>query len=517
MKRFLSALLFIILSKVSIQGQVLSQTLNPFTFTHAKSLQHFQGSLYLSLSENQFFNMGPLNSYLYKLNATSLQVEDSVRLNDLIGPSDGRIMLGELKEVDTLLALAVSFLDSAYSTTCPIFHFSLAFFDKNLRLVKEIRIDTNRASLFLSTFHQSKEQIVVGGSMYYCDSAHAIRPCLALINLDNNEPKIIDLSLQLNDPLIPWEVFQPYLHKNRIYANIWNHKAPKFESNIVLDTNLQVIHQGSILIPNSGFLGNTLHRQLDFLAVNQELYQIGNLRSYHDSFIDLNNRYGYWNLAIAKVDSLGNLNQVDTLPLSGYDIMTSAEFNSDVSCNFDGMDYQNIDSVAMVACEKVIHMNNFHTKDTTAFYLYNYNFLTQSLNWSKRIETGLINSDQSIAVLPNNTYAISFNEYDWLSDTNFNLRTQIWLLDAYGNILSQQEFKTRPALSFYPNPVRDKIYFSQGAPQPRLLQIFSLQGALLQEKTLLPHQTELLVQGLAPGIYLLKMGDAVAKFQKVER
>ncbi len=512
--------LILLITVISAQGQIVQREINPFNFSFSRCIEAHDGSIFLGLAKTINFEVGPELTYLYKLDNKTLATKDSILLNGLVANSKSNlgVIIGDIKPIDSLLAVAVSYLDTIDSSDCHLFHSGLILFDSNLNIVEELLFEDNNYPLYFTSFNFNQDWIVLGGATEICDSSASLNPVIGIINRQTKAKNWVDLSLQISNPNIPWEVFQPAVFGNSVYANMWPHKAPDFKSNLILDTNLILQYEGSILEPNSGPLDNTLNSHGRFIETSAGIVQVGIARSYWDSFLLPQTRNGYWNLAYTYLDSMGNTSHFDTLPLSGYDIQTSMKINGNVPFNFDGIDYCTIDSVLVILNQKFIDNLNYTTKDTVSFFIYNLNLNTNTVNWSRKITRNLINSHQSITCLPNNQYAISFNEYNWVNNPNPNLQTQVWILDAYGSIISQRDFKapTNP-ISLFPNPCSDylQVTLAKNQKWPLAYSVFNAKGDRVAKGQINGEQNTIDTRQLQAGQYLLNLeGMGSVKFLK---
>ena len=78
-------------------------------------------------------------------------------------------------------------------------------------------------------------------------------------------------------------------------------------------------------------------------------------------------------------------------------------------------------------------------------------------------------------------------------------------------VLSSPRFTTS-SIALSPNPVQAVMHLSHAQTTPLQLQIYDIQGRMIQTQTLLPAQTQIEVQALNPGMYL-----AVFQNEKGER
>jgi|GEM_PF-2875392 len=500
----------LLFSTICAHGQMVQREINPFNFSFANCIEAHDGSIYLGLSKTFNFEAGPELAFIYRLDASTLITKDSILLNGLIagGKSNLRVILRDMKPIDSLLVAAVNYVDTGSNSNCILFHSGLIFFDSDLNIVKEILFEDNNYPLYLTTFNFNEDWIVLAGATLICDSSAFLNPAIGIINRKTNSKSWVDLSLQISNPNIPFEAFQPAVFGHSVYANMWPHKAPDFKSNLILDTNLTVQHEGSILEPNSGRLGNTLNSHGGFIETSTGIVQMGIARSYLDSFLMPQTINGYWNLAYTYLDSMANVSSFDTLPLSGYDIQTSEGVYGNVSFNFDGIDYSTLDSVLIILNQKIVGYLNYTSKDTVSFFIYNLNLNTKTVNWSKKITRNLINSYQSITCLPNNQYAISFNEYNWVDNPSPNLQTQVWILDANGSIISQREFHSKTnAFEIYPNPTSDylKVNLEEALNSPLRYSIVNTKGEIVKQGQI-DNEADLIdTRSIPTGVYYLSI------------
>lgn len=502
MRILLSSLIFILTASFSL-GQTLSKTINPFLFTNTRSIESFQGSLFLSTDSTRLYDVLSQSSFLYKLNENNLAVENRLLLNDLVdgGKTDQVLYTGDLRAMDSSLVLAVAYHDSTNLSTP--FQSSLLFFDQNLNLQKEIVLKDSTESFYLITFQFNQDWIILGGMGD--DSARGSFPKLVLINRNTKQIKHQNLQPYLDHQDAYW-TFSPQVIGNEIYANVFNHNAVKgFKSNLILDTNLTKVSLGTIYEPQTGSLGTTLHRHGAFVETQSGVLQVGNSRSYFGSTVDPQRPDGYWNLAYSILDDSSNVTSIDTLPLSGYDIALSAQGNNQVVFNFDGIDWESVDSVLIADNTKNVSNANYRLKDTVSFYIYNLNMNTRTVNWSRKITRPLINGGQAVAALPNNRYAISFNQYDWVSNASPNLETVVWILDSAGNIINQREWSAPRRWSVYPNPVEHELRLSKSWRKDKTYQISDMQGRPISAGVLKAGERSIPLSELPVGQYIFSI------------
>jgi hypothetical protein len=99
-----------------------------------------------------------------------------------------------------------------------------------------------------------------------------------------------------------------------------------------------------------------------------------------------------------------------------------------------------------------------------------------------------------------------------LTTTNYNEKAG-WMVIGVDNIVSGIQQPTLNQLQFYPNPVKDEIYFTSGDADNQLIDIYSLSGILIKSQK--PNNNRLNVSDLQKGLYFIrtKQGDAL-KFMK---
>ena len=483
-------------------------------YTSGKSIAYLEDYIYVDISKSLYFDKYRETSYIFKLDR-ALNTLDSVNLNALVNPSQlATVWTGDIKVIDSTLAVSIYYIDTIINNCSPV-KIGLLFFDDALNLVDQIYFNPGPNQYILPFFDYDSVSFVFSGTTYNCDS-NDYSPTIAYFNRTDSTFKVKNLGESISNTFAQ-EVTRHSIIDNKIYCRVWPPASPNFSDNIILDRDLNVLHQGSILEPFSQDL-KTLHRHGKFIKTNNKIVQIGLSRSYPDSLFLPSTLFGYWNLAFTEIDSLGNITTVDTLPLSGYDFQTSKDITGQHQFGFDAIDYNVLDSVLIIQGEKAVFTYNFDSQDTTPFYIYNLNLNTKSVNWVRKVTRPYTNGNHSIAALPGNRSAIAFNEYNWDDYSGENLAVHIWILDANGSIISQREFKapTNP-ISLFPNPCSDYLQVTLAKDQkwPLAYSVFNAKGDRVAKGQINGKQNTIDTRQLPAGQYILNLeGLGSAKFLK---
>ena len=495
-------------------SQSINKEIKISQFTSNKNINHLNNYIFIDISKSIYFDAQPIVTYVFKLDL-ALNIIDSLSLNAAVNPTQlTTVWAGEIKTIDSNLVVAIYFIDTVIGNCSPV-KSGLLFYDSSLNLVDKIVFNTGPDQHILPFFDYDSAGFVSAGTTYDCDS-NRYYPTIAYFNRVDSSFQIKNLRPNISNRSA-LEVIRPSIIANKIYSRVWPPAAPNFSDNIILDKDLNVLQQGSILEPNSQDL-KTLHRHGKFLKVNNKIIQIGLSRSYPDSLFLPNTFLGYWNLAFTEIDSFGNINTVDTLPLSGYDFLTNKNTTGQHQFGFDAIDYHNLDSVFIIHGKKVIITVNFDSKDTTPFYIYNLNLNTKTVNWVKKITRPYTNGNHSIAALPGNRCAIAFNEYNWDDYAGENLTVHIWILDANGSIISQREFHSKTnAFEIYPNPTSDylKVNLAEALNSPLPYSIVNAKGEIVKQGLIDKVQKTIDTHDLAKGPYYISLeGKGSTQFLK---
>jgi len=510
---FLRTISFLLLSFYT-SGQSKQLKLKPYTFSAQNNIEFLDGFLFSDVSSNLTFNRGQLEVFIYKFDL-QLNILDSIEL----GISDSTIPVNsfritQLKSFDSALVALVSYSLKG-SRNCQKVNSALIFINSNLQITQEIHFESDSNFLDFAFFDINPQGVALGGYLYDCDSMN-YNVCVGYYNLNDSTYKTKVFPDSLNNTAA-LTAQSPLLLNDGILFDIWPSKAPEFKNNILVDYDLNLLSEGSVLQVNRPDL-ITLHRSAYFIKSKNGVVQLGLSRSYPDSNLLPGAGPGYWNLAFSLLDSNFDVSVIDTLPLSGYDFGTSKGILGQPFMWTDAADYTNTDSTLIVQGVKTIYPSNFDSQDTTPFYIYNLNLNTKAVNWVRKITRPYTNGNHSIAALPGNRCAIAFNEYNWDDYSGENLAVHIWVLDANGSIISQREFKalTNP-ISLSPNPCSDYLQVTVTEKQkwPLAYTIFNTQGDIVAQGQIREEQNTVDTRALHAGQYLLSLeGAGSAKFLK---
>ncbi|QNR23462.1 T9SS type A sorting domain-containing protein [Croceimicrobium hydrocarbonivorans] len=503
MRRILIVLIGIFAGQL-LNAQAVNRVIKPFPFTFSHCIGARNHSVYLGIQKNQFFETGREDAYVYKLNSSNLATIDSIKLNGLVngGASNLAVSLWDIQKYEDGILILSSAQDTG-SGSCTNIATALTKLDSNLNVLDEVIISEPGTNIQLGTMTIESDFILLGGYITYCDT-NLYSAGIGFVNRSSNKLAWTDIGQKFPSSKPRQESLNPSMVNGNLIANFWPQYGPDFYSNYIIDTSFSILDSGSIIDPASGMYPNTLQSHGRFIQTSNGMYQIGNSRSFFDSLPFIPQRLGYWNIGIAKLDSSGNVTKLDTLPLSGFDFQTSEKISSGLFFEIDAIDYSNLDSVLIIQGVNQIGQYNYTSKDTTPFTLISYNLNSNTLNWQKFISTPLTNSYQNIARLSNNHIAISFNEFDWRSDSLPNLRVQVWIFDEFGNVLSTRHFHQNLRSSIYPNPANSHIYLDFPNSSTNLgYEIRDLKGAILKKGSFQDNRSGLYIQDLNAGTYLL--------------
>jgi len=485
-------------------GQLAQIEHKPYTFSAQNNIEYLDGFIFSDVSSNLTFNRGQLEVFIYKfdlqlhiINSIELRVSDST-----IPVNSFRIT--QLKSFDSALVAMVSYSLKG-SRNCQKVNSALIFLNSDLQVTQEIHFESDSNFLDFAFFDINPQGVALAGYLYDCDSMN-YNVCVGYYNLNDSTYKIKIFTDSLSNTAA-LTAQSPILLSDGILFDIWPSKAPEFKNNILVDYDLNLLSEGSVLQVNRPDL-ITLHRSAYFIKSKNGVVQLGLSRSYPDSNLLPGAGPGYWNLAFSLLDSNHNVSVIDTLPLSGYNFNTSKDILAEPFMWIDATDYANIDSTLIVQGVKTIYPSNFDSQDTTPFYIYNLNLNTKAVNWVKKVTRPYTNGNHSIAALPGNRCAIAFNEYNWDDYSGENLAVHIWTLDANGSIISQREFKA-PAkpISLFPNPCSDYLHVTLAEKQkwPLAYSIFNMKGEIVGKGQIREEENSIDTRELPAGQYIIDL------------
>lgn len=452
--------------------------------------------------------------FLYKLDL-NLKVVDSVLLKSYITSANPfYINVGEIKVLDSSLVISLGYTTGDSSLGCWEAESALLFLDQNLNLRKRIEIPSGGNQLLIFNQAREDEKVLFTGSYYSCLTFKR-SPVIGV--WDEQLDTVYFRLTQDFDSLNPssFEAINPAVVNGNILCNVWPANASGMHSStIILDTNLNLLNLKSARDPNfNDFL--YLHSHAGLFKTSRGFKQLGISRSWPDGLNYPGGIDGYFNLAIASLDSSLNVSRIDTFPLSGYEFLTSITQFSSAIVGFDSYDYNTLDSVFVVLGKEYVSSLNYIDSDSTSFFIYSLNLNTNTVNWSRQVFRNGTAGEHSITALPGNKLAIAFNENDSAKYSAYNLRVHVWILDELGNIISTKSFHKDQGFAVYPNPAREQLKIAKLSTDLPYA-IVTLDGKEVKNGTVLQESASIDITSLKEGVYLLLLDKSSIKFQVVK-
>jgi hypothetical protein len=512
----LTLLLFLILpSWANAQTKERIINYNDQPFTGSRQIVNNNNSLFINVLKGDLaFDEIVKENWIYKLDY-DLETTDSIdltqylnlhnqeyaRFHDMKIKSDSLFCLFEIQSVQP-------------SGSCTnTFRTTLVVLDTNLNFLNLIELkDDSFYYAFYTMAFDSLGNIYLGGRAGPC----AIGVTKAVVKLT---PNIIFNKISYLDSL-PISERYGYLQTinffgNKIVAGGAPFNTSQRNSTVVLDTALNVLGTGTVNNSDGSAISFFRPYQQYLSFKPNEIMALGITIS--DIVSSTGNR-NYYNLGFSILDSNFNISSVDTLPLIGHFPPNKNTIRPYPYLNpRAGYDYKNPDSLLIAVNHSSILFDTYGEQDTNTFSLYNYNLRTKTLNWRKQIKTGLTNGGHNVAALPGNRYALTFNQYNWRDFTQPNLSLHIWILNGAGDVISTKEYQqSLPQWAVYPNPVQEQLTLPKAATEQAAIpySVFNTQGATFAQGVLEKGQTQIRVENLPAGSYVLQSPKGVARFVK---
>lgn len=504
-------LILLLLPFSFLSAQIKTKEISSFEFTQTRSIEFFEGHLFMEVGHNVRLNGVRDSVFLYKLDL-DLKVIDSALLNSYITSTNPFFLnVGEFSVIDSSLVISLGYTTGDTSLGCWESESALLFLDADLNLRKKIVIPSGGNQLLIFNQTAIESGILFSGSHYSC-STFTLSPAIGLWDeqLDTVYYKLTQNFDSLNPRSL--EARDPTLMDGKILCNVYPASAAGMHSStIVLDTNLNLLSLKSARDPNFANYHH-MHSHSDFIKSNSGLKQLGISRSWPDGLNFPGGLDGYFNLAIASLDSNLNVNQIDTFPLSGYDFSTSLTTFSGHGVSIDSHAFRTKDSVFVVLGKEYVNFLNYIDSDPTSFFIYSLNLNTNTVNWSRQIFRNGTAGEHSVTALPGNRLAIAFNENDSAQYSGYDLRVHVWILDEVGNVISNKSFKENLQYSVYPNPASEQLKIAN-LTKDLPYAIVTLDGQQVKKGTVLQESASIDISSLKEGIYLLLLDKSSVNFQ----
>ncbi len=512
----LVSLLTILIFPYIICGQEVKREFKNEQFNNSDLIASDGEFIYMDFGSHLYFSAVPETQFLYKLDK-SLNLIDSLNLTSLfLNPdSSGTLYFTDL-EVDEsgfIYTLCNLIYDPPSGGNCRIVKSLLARFNSSLKLLDTYFIDRDSLEESLSYLHIKDGVIILSGVGYKC--GNSLKPLIARLNTKSN---IIQFKLfQEFSNTKSLILTNPIQIEDKIISNVnlvISSNSQNHLSTLVLDTSFSILDTGSVLGKKSN-INLTMIGAGAFIPVSSD--SIWKLTSTMLQYIP--NFDKYWVFGVSLLDTNFNVTSIDTFSLSGYDFNVPGSVQyAYLQASYDTYDYSTIDSVLYVQGSKYITYDNYSGKDSSSFYLYNFNARKGTMNWIKRIQRNYSAGEHSITALKNNRWAIAFNEYNWDKYTGENLAVHVWILNGNGDIISKKEWRKKEWLNLYPNPAHEflQLEFREAnwGKNEVYFQIYDILGKIVMEGYI-KNQEPLDISKLSSGTYQIIVEDTnVSSFIK---
>ncbi len=483
-------------------------------FTGSLSLVADSSHLYFNVFEGDFaFEEGVKAQWLYKLDH-NLNTKDSLDLTpflNLVNQEYARFH--DLKLHGNYLYCLIEIQSSQPKGICTYtFRTSLLKLDTNLNFISstEFENDSTYFSFYTMDF-DSLGNIYLGGRAGHCDSG--VAKAVVKVYPNKTTYKLSYLNALPNNARAGY-LQTIHFFRDKIVAGTAPFNSAQRNSTLVIDTALNLLNMGSVNI--SGLTSIAFFRpyQQYLNYKSSEIHILGITTSF---IVSPTGDPNYFNLGFSVLDTGYNVTTVDTLPLVGHITKTNTIRPFPSLNPRSGIDYKTPDSLIIAIDHSATIYLSYGEQDTNTFSLYNYNLRTKTLNWRKQITTGLTNGHHSVAALPGNRYALTFNQYNWRDFTEPNLSLHIWILNGAGDIINTKEYQQKlPQWAVYPNPAVNALSLPSAATKKEALAyvIYNNAGAKIKEGVLEKGQTLISVDHLPAGSYVLQSPKGTARFIK---
>lgn len=485
-------------------------------YTGSLSLVADSSHLYFNVFEGDIaFEEVVKAQWLYKLDH-NLNTQDSIDLTPFLNLVNQEYpRFHDLKIQGNHLYCLIEIQSQQPKGICTYtFRTSLLKLDTNLNFISSTEFENDSTYFSFYTMDlDSLGNIYLGGRAGHCDSGVAKAVVKVYPNKTTNKLSYLNA--------LPSTARAGYLQtihffKDKLVAGTAPFNSVQRNSTLVIDTALNLLNIGSVNI--SGLTSMAFFRPYEQQFLHYKSGEIHILGITTSFIVSPTGDPNYYNLGFSVLDTNYNVTAIDTLPLIGHYPPNSITIRPYPYLNpRAGYDYKNPDSLILAVNHSGILFDTYAEQDTNTFSLYNYNLRTKTLNWRKQIKTGLTNGGHNVAALPGNRYALTFNQYNWRDFTEPNLSLHIWILNGAGDIISTKEYQqTLPQWAVYPNPVQEQLTLPKESTKNAVLPytVFNTQGANLRQGVLEKGQTQITVENLPAGSYVLQSPKGIARFVK---
>jgi hypothetical protein len=474
---FISFLIFIVPAH-KLCGQVSEKYIhqNPFTFSSASS--YLDGHIYYNIASNQVWDILSNEQWLVKSDL-NLNTVDSIDLfSELNIDSTHFAECMRIKNSGGLLSMIIN--EVIPDTVTPnqfLFQSHLVLISKDLVVLEHhiIEVTDSRGIQLSDAVMTGSDWFLVGWIVTDTGS----RPASVKILSGNLNPliKIYTDSIFYED-----EVFANIELVDSVFlTSIASPFGSTTDRIAILDSNLHLsglvdMYDPSgepVYFPNPGFFIQRPQQAPIFLSSAVGDYPFGQ-----------NQPYMLFGAGI--MDNQYNFARIDTFSFSG---MNSKSPNGTINPKptISAFDYIIPDSSLLVMPgQEMIYAFGYGDRFANDIYLYNYNGLTEKLNWTKIYNNGYTQSSFSpVTALPNNQYLVILNEYNWDKYPYDNLSIHLMILNANGDLISNPELPHhRQRLKAFPNPCSDYVSLEKLAPAPKgtyHYKLWDVSGSLVDE------------------------------------
>ena len=503
-------ILFFLLSLSSsliARGQVLEKHISRSTFNSSLSMVTDGDEIFLNVSKNNYFELGPKENMIIKLDG-SLNILDSLDLNGFDRQIPGHYVLVQRllsNGNDTIIAIINQYYpDSTFSgMSYSNYTSSILFMHKNLSIFDTISLKDDSASFqALNILHEKNQWIVTG--IVRDTTNNKGRPFIKIFDSDLaiNETHEYQ-SLTVNNTECGISELQKLNDKYIAKLDESVRKFALIDSNFTLIKSFNAIDS---IEPNfyfSGY-GNFIERSqgnpIYIGTAFREVWGAIPIPPYFDR---------YWYIGVGQIDSTGKIQQIDSLSFSGFNYRISPDdpFNT-LTPVYGFLDSRIPDSTIFSVTGQTYFYFNYTDSIPNQIFIYNFNANTKQLNWLKVYESGFANSVIThTASLPKNQFLIVMNEYDW-SLPYENLRVHLMILNGNGDILNEGEFSSRGPkfIVTYPNPFFDQVHVNlpeNDSSQRIHFELIDLFGKTIRSGILGETHTIEALENIPSGSYIL--------------
>ena len=489
-------------------SQVNQTYVNRFTFNTSRSSTTIGKDIFFSISKTKYFELSPSKLSIIKMN-DSLNIIDSLDLSGFDRPINNSFTtISRIVPInkDSIVALInQTNIDSTHNGILYWKYIShLLFFDNQLNPFDTISFLSDSVFYNLYNLVESENKwLLLGGAT---DTINSIdKPFIKEFNRNFQLEKTISYPNLIRNK-------QPssFVDIQEVGINYITRIEGSNKYFALLDSNFSLISNYNArdsTEPNfyfSGygeFVSRIQNPPLYIGAAFREVWGALPVPPYHDN---------YWYLGIGQIDSSGQIQEIDSLPLSGfnYRIGHANDPYWELFPTLNLMDSRRTDSTIIALAGQTYFFDNYTDSIPNQIYIYNFNANTKQLNWLKIFEPGVATSTivQS-STLPNNRFLIILNEYDW-SLPYENLRVHLMILNGNGDILNEREFTSRGPkfIETYPNPFIDQVHVNlpeNDSSQRIHFELIDLFGKTIRSGILGETHTIEALENIPSGSYIL--------------